>query len=81
MTTTERSYLSHWLALHPEAWHGWPTFRALEGVDALRRVERLRRHGCPWAGRRGVLDAVDELVHDLRKEQRSRYAGQVLNAF
>ena len=79
MTASERDYLYGWLAAHPQAWHGWPTYRALDGRDILERVRRLQRHGCPFRGR-GVVEEVDDLVYALRKDRAARYAGRVFNA-
>lgn len=80
MTATERDFLAGWLLAHPAAWHGWPTRRALEGVDVLARLERLTRHGCPFVGRKDVVDAVDDLVVCLRKERAAVWAGKVYKA-
>ena len=77
MSGEEVSRLNTWLQLHPRAWHGWPTFQAVEGKHAKERLDRLQREGCPFIGRRGLLREVDEQVRQIRAQRYREYCRQV----
>lgn len=77
MTGDEVRQLNTWLQQHPEAWYGWPTFRALEGAHAKARLDRLKQHGCPFAASRWLLMEVDEQIRQIRAQRYSAYCQQV----
>lgn len=68
--------LRRWLATHPRAWAGWPTFDALLLADREARIATLARHGCPQALQTCIEDA-DAIVREFRQARRERYAKAV----
>ncbi len=71
-----------WLRVHPRAWVGWSSLRALDGGEIRARLDRLQRHVFPYSGRTAedrqqLVERIDEAVAFLRCEHRGDYAARV----